>query len=48
MYLRRKAEIDLIDMGLENDESPSNGDQWWRIEYSPSGSNPVTVEVSTR
>lgn len=46
MYIRRKAEIDLIDMGLENDEVLSNGDQWWRIDYSSSGSNPVTVEVS--
>lgn len=46
MYIRRTAEIDLIDMGLDNDEASSNGDQWWRIDYSPSGSNPVTVEVS--
>ena len=45
MYIRRKAEIDLIDMGLDNDASPSNGDQWWRIEYTSSESNPVTVEV---
>ena len=45
MYIRRKAEIDLIDMGLDNDASPSDGDQWWRIEYASSGSNPVTVEV---
>lgn len=46
MYIRRKAEIDLIDMGLENDGLPSSGDQWWKIEYASSGSNPVTVEVS--
>jgi hypothetical protein len=46
-YVRRKAEIDLIDMGLEDDGSSPNGDQWWRIDYSSSGSNPVTVEVRT-
>jgi hypothetical protein len=45
MYVRRKAEIDLIDMGLENDELPVDGDQWWRIYYATSGSNSVTVEV---
>jgi hypothetical protein len=45
MYICRQAEIDLIEMGLENDETPSKGDQWWRINYSPSCLNPVTVEV---
>lgn len=47
MYIRRKAEIDLIDMGLEYDGVSSDGDQWWRIEYRSSGSNPVIVEVIT-
>ena len=45
MYVRRRAEIDLIDMGLDSDGSQPNGDQWWKIEYASSGANPVTVEV---
>lgn len=45
-YIRRKAEIDLIDMGLDNDGLSSNDDQWWKIEYASSGTNPVTVVVS--
>ena len=47
MYVCRKAELDFIDMGLENDGSSSNDDQWWRIDCSSSGTNTVTVEVST-
>ena len=47
MYILRREETDLIDMGLENDGLHSNGDQWWRIEYSSSGSNFMTVEVGS-
>jgi len=46
MYIRRRPEIDLIDMGLDNEGLPPCGDQWWRINYSSSGSNPVAIEVS--
>lgn len=46
MYICRRAEPDLMDMNLANDGLPTNGgDQWWRINYAPVGSSPVTVEV---
>jgi hypothetical protein len=46
MYIRRKAEIDLIDMELSTDAPLTDDDQWWKIMYSSSGS--ITVEVSFR
>lgn len=42
-YVCRRAEPDLIDMGLDEDSKPKE-DQWWRIEYPTSGARP-TVEV---
>lgn len=44
-YLCKRAEPDLIDMDLDDDEPKSNRDQWWRIHFASSGPNPVTVEV---
>jgi hypothetical protein len=48
MYIRTQAEPDLIDMDLDSDQSETKGEQWWRINYAVSGTNPVTVEVGTR
>ncbi|PMD43684.1 hypothetical protein L207DRAFT_510194 [Hyaloscypha variabilis F] len=49
MYICRRAEPDLIDMDLDGDaEKAPKGDQWWRIHYATMGSNPVTVEKTTR
>jgi hypothetical protein len=44
-YICRRAEPDLIDMDLDSDGPKEQGDQWWKINYATSGSNPVTVEV---
>jgi hypothetical protein len=46
MYICTQAEPDLIDMDLNRDQAKPNGDQWWRIIYSTSGSAAFSVEVS--
>ncbi|KIM94930.1 hypothetical protein OIDMADRAFT_184043 [Oidiodendron maius Zn] len=47
MYISTQAEPDLIDMDLNRDQTKSNGDQWWRISYSTSGSTPFSVDKTT-
>ncbi|KFZ24563.1 hypothetical protein V502_00948 [Pseudogymnoascus sp. VKM F-4520 (FW-2644)] len=42
-YVRRRAEPDLIEMDLDADGTAKDADQWWKIEYSPSGSQQVNV-----
>jgi hypothetical protein len=44
-YVRRRAEPDLIEMDLDADGTAKDTDQWWKIEYSPSGSQQVNVVV---
>ena len=46
LYLCRQADPVLIDMVLDDGQTGPNPDQWWRIHYATSGSNPVSVEVS--
>jgi hypothetical protein len=43
-YVCRVAEPDLINMDLDSLEQTNSG-QWWRIDYSTSGSSKVSVEV---
>ncbi|KFY10773.1 hypothetical protein V492_04854 [Pseudogymnoascus sp. VKM F-4246] len=42
-YVRRRAEPDLIEMDLDADGTAKDADQWWKIEYSPTGSQQVNV-----
>lgn len=44
-YVRRRAEPDLIEMDLDADGTAKDTDQWWKIEYTPSGSQQVNVVV---
>lgn len=44
-YVRRRAEPNLIEMDLDADGTAKDADQWWKIEYSPSGSQQVDVVV---
>ena len=46
MFICRQAEIELIDLDMDDNDSKGVRDQWWRIHYAPMGSNPITVEVS--
>lgn len=44
MYICRRSEPDLISFDGDVD-GPSNGDQWWRINYAPNGDKQVNIEV---
>lgn len=45
LYVCRQAEPDLISMDVDSDDPKVSEEQWWRISYGSSGSNPVVVEV---
>jgi len=45
MFICRQAEPSLIDIDLGDEESADSKDQWWRINYAASDTNPVSIEV---
>ena len=45
MFICRQGERNLIDIDLGDEESTGNPEQWWRINYAASDSNPVSIEV---
>ncbi|KAH8821644.1 hypothetical protein F5884DRAFT_96464 [Xylogone sp. PMI_703] len=46
-YVCRQAEPDLISMDVDSASPKPLDEQWWRIEYGTSGSNPVAVQKTT-
>ncbi|KAL3425736.1 ubiquitin interaction motif protein [Phlyctema vagabunda] len=41
-YVCRQSEPNLIDMDISNEGGPSSRDEWWKIHFATSGSDPRT------